>query len=29
MGDPEDRRPAVVELGRIVRKLGRKVRDGG
>jgi predicted ATP-grasp superfamily ATP-dependent carboligase len=29
MGDPEDRRPALVELGRIVRKLGRKVRDGG
>lgn len=28
MGDPEDRKPALVELAKIVRKLGRKVRDG-
>jgi predicted ATP-grasp superfamily ATP-dependent carboligase len=29
MGDREDRRPALVELVKIARKLGRKVRDGG
>jgi predicted ATP-grasp superfamily ATP-dependent carboligase len=28
MGDAEDRRPALVELVKIARKLGRKVRDG-
>jgi predicted ATP-grasp superfamily ATP-dependent carboligase len=28
MADPEDRKPALVELVKIVRKLGRKVRDG-
>jgi predicted ATP-grasp superfamily ATP-dependent carboligase len=28
MNDAEDRRPAVVELSTIVRKLGRKIRDG-
>jgi predicted ATP-grasp superfamily ATP-dependent carboligase len=29
MGDREDRKPALVDLVRIARKLGRKVRDGG
>jgi predicted ATP-grasp superfamily ATP-dependent carboligase len=28
MGDPEDRKPALVELVKIARKLGRKLRDG-